>query len=198
MAPAPYPRARENEIVIRNRAVAINPLDWIKQSIGDLIFSWIRYPFVLGADCAGEVVEVGDSVTRFAVGDRVLGHAVGTDRKRNSAAEGAFQHYTVVLAHLAAPVPDSLSYEDAAVLPLALSTAACGLFQQDQLGLQHPSVTPKPTGQTLLVWGGSTSVGSNYAAAPPPLVVGAGLEQVEAGFDLQQQGVSARKVVVSL
>lgn len=154
MAPAPYPRARENEIVIRNRAVAINPLDWIKQSIGDLIFSWIRYPFVLGADCAGEVVEVGDSVTRFAVGDRVLGHAVGTDRKRNSAAEGAFQHYTVV--------------------------------------------TPKPTGQTLLVWGGSTSVGSNYAAAPPPLVVGAGLEQVEAGFDLQQQGVSARKVVVSL
>ncbi len=59
-------------------------------------------------------------------------------------------------------------------------------------------MTPKPTGQTLLVWGGSTSVGSNYAAAPPPLVVGAGLEQVEAGFDLQQQGVSARKVVVSL
>lgn len=54
-----------------------------------------------------------------------------------------------------------MAYEDAAVLPLALSTAACGLFQKDQLGLEYPSATAKPTGKTLLVWGGSTSVGSN-------------------------------------
>ncbi|KAL2012852.1 hypothetical protein VTN00DRAFT_377 [Thermoascus crustaceus] len=36
-----------------------------------------------------------------------------------------------------------------------------GLFQKDYLGLQHPTVPPEPTGKTLLVWGGSSSVGSN-------------------------------------
>ncbi len=65
-----------------------------------------------------------------------------------------------------------MSYENASVLPLGLSTAACGLFQEDQLALQYPSMSPKPTGKTLLVWGGSTSVGSNAIQ----LAVAAGYE----------------------
>ena len=67
-----------------------------------------------------------------------------------------------------------MSYESAAVLPLALSTAACGLFQKDQLALQYPSVRSKPTGKTLLIWGGSTSVGSNAIQ----LAVAAGYEVI--------------------
>jgi len=171
---APYTPPRENEIVVKNHAVSINPLDWMKQVTGNLIFSWIKYPFILGEDLAGDVVEVGKAVTRFKVGDRVLAQAVGTDKKHNSSAEGAFQDYTVVLAHMAAPIPDTLPYENAAVLPLALSTAACGLFQRDHLALQHPSATPRPTGKTLLVWGGSTSVGSNAIQ----LAVAAGYEVI--------------------
>ena len=159
--PAPYTAPGDHEIVVRNHAVAINPLEWIIQSVGGVVYPWIRYPFVLGSDLAGEVVEVGSGVTRFRVGDRVLGHAVGSDRDSNSSARGAFQHHTVVLEQLAAPIPDTMAYEDAAVLPLGLSTAACGLFQTDQLALNHPSASPSPTGQTLVVWGGSTSVGSN-------------------------------------
>jgi len=134
--PAPYTPPREDEIVIKNHAVAINPVDWIKQ------VRWITYPFVLGSDLAGEVVEVGNAVTRFTVGDRVLGHAVGMDKDRNSSAEGAFQDYTVVLARMASPIPSTMAYENAAVLPLALSTAACGLFQTDHLALRHPSAMP--------------------------------------------------------
>ena len=171
---APYPHPREGEIVIKNHAVAINPIDWIIQVAGSIVFSWIKYPFVLGSDLAGEVIEVGKGVTRFSVGDRVLGHAVGTDKKRNSSAEGSFQEYTVLLAHMAAPIPDTLSYEEATVLPLALSTAACGLFQKDHLALQYPTVTPKPTGKTLLIWGGSTSVGNNAIQ----LAVAAGYEVI--------------------
>ena len=159
--PAPYTPPRENEIVVKNHAVAINPVDWLTQSIGGLVFPWLNYPFVLGSDVAGEVVEVGASVSRFKVGDRVLGHAVGADKSRNSAAEGGFQDYTVILDHMAAPIPDGMAYENAAVLPLGLSTAACGLFQKDQLALDHPSARPRRTGKTVLVWGGSTSVGSN-------------------------------------
>jgi len=171
---APYTPPRENEIVVKNHAVAINPLDWMIQVAGNIIFRWIKYPFVLGSDLAGEVVEVGSAVTRFKVGDRVLGHAVGTDKDSNTSAEGAFQAYTVLLASMAAPIPRIMSYENAAVLPLALSTAACGLFQKDHLALQYPSATPTPTGETLLVWGGSTSVGSNAIQ----LAVAAGYEVI--------------------
>lgn len=171
---APYTAPRENELVIKNHAVAINPLDWVIQGAGSFLFSWMKMPFVLGSDLAGEVVEVGPGVTRFKVGDRVLAHALGTDKKRNSPAESSFQQYTVVLAHMAAPIPDSLAYESATVLPLALSTAACGLFQKDQLALNYPSAAATPTGKTLLVWGGTTSVGCNAIQ----LAVAAGYEVI--------------------
>jgi NADPH:quinone reductase-like Zn-dependent oxidoreductase len=170
--PAPYTPPGEHEIVIKNGAVAINPADWLKQDMGDFMFSWVKYPFVLGTDVAGEVVEIGSAVTRFKVGDRVVGHAVGVDQKRNSSAEGGFQIHTVLLAHMTSAIPSTLSYESASVLPLGVSTAACGLFQKDHLALQYPSVPPKPTGKTLIVWGGSTSVGSNAIQ----LAVAAGYE----------------------
>jgi NADPH:quinone reductase-like Zn-dependent oxidoreductase len=161
IASASYTEPRSNEIVVRNRAVGINPVDWMIPSIGDLFFPWLKYPFVLGSDVAGEVVEVGCAVSRFRVGDRVLGHAVATQKSRNNPAEGAFQLYTVLLEHMASPIPDTMAYQCAAVLPLGLSTAACGLFQKDQLALQYPAVKARPTGQTVLVWGGSSSVGCN-------------------------------------
>ena len=172
--PAPYTPPGEDQIVIRNYAVAVNPLDWIIQVAGTLAYRWLTYPTVLGSDVAGEVAEVGQAVTRFRAGDRVLGHAVGTDKDSNRAAEGGFQLYTVVLERMACPIPDTMSFEDAAVLPLATSTASCALFQADQLGLRLPSPGPQPAGQTVLVWGGSTSVGSNAIQ----LAVAAGYEVV--------------------
>lgn len=159
--PAPYTSPGEHQIVIRNHAVAVNPIDWIIQCTGKRLFSWIKYPYVLGSDVAGEVIEVGSAVTRFKIGDRVVGHALGADKTRNNVAEAAFQQYTVLLDHMAAAIPDTMSYEAACVMPLALSTAACGLFQKDHLALAYPSRIPKQTGETLLVWGGSTSVGGN-------------------------------------
>jgi NADPH:quinone reductase-like Zn-dependent oxidoreductase len=161
IGPAAYPAARANEIVVRVRAMAVNPFDRAIQTIGDIITPWITYPFVVGSDIAGEVVEIGSLVTRLAVGDRVVGYAAGSDKRRNRAAEGAFQTYVVLLAHMAAPIPDTMAFEDAAVLPLGISTAACGLFQKNFLAMTAPSAAPTPAGKTLLVWGGSTSVGSN-------------------------------------
>jgi NADPH:quinone reductase-like Zn-dependent oxidoreductase len=157
---APYTAPRADEIVIRVRAVAVNPMDRLQQSMGDIFTPWTTYPFVVGSDVAGEVVEVGTGVTRFAVGDRVVGYAAGSDKLRNRAAEGGFQHFVVLLAHMASPIPDAMPFEDAAVLPLGLSTAACGMFQKDFLAMDTP-VAAMHSGKTLLVWGGSTSVGSN-------------------------------------
>jgi len=158
---APYPRPKTGQIVVAAAALSANPIDWILQVVGSVIFPWLRYPVILGSDVAGEVVAVGPAVTRFAVGDRVLGHAVGQDKSVNDAAEGAFQNYVVLRDHMASPLPADMRYETGVVLPLALSTAACGLFQDDQLALAPPRQDAKSNGQTVLVWGGATSVGSN-------------------------------------
>src|ERR1700753_1656702 len=84
---APYTNPSENEVVVRNGAVAINPVDWIKQDSGDAFAGHVQYPFVEGSDVSGEVVQVGPGVTRFKVGDRVLGHAVGMNKLSNRSAE---------------------------------------------------------------------------------------------------------------
>jgi hypothetical protein len=119
------------------------------------------FPAIIGGDVAGEVVEAGPGVTRLQPGDRVLGMADGLERSRNDAAEGAFQKYTVLMQNLVSPIPNELSFEQAAVLPLTLSAAATGLFQRDHLALPLPAIDAPDRHQTVLVWGGSTHVGSN-------------------------------------
>ena len=156
-----YPEPSDREIVVRTHAVAVNPVDWMIQGAGNVLYPWVKYPFVIGTDVAGEVVQIGARVTRFSVGDRVVALAVGTDRDVNRSSQGAFQQYTVVREGLASPIPDTVPYANAAVLPLGISTAACALFQSNQLALNPPTLNPLPAGKTLLVWGGSSSVGSN-------------------------------------
>lgn len=159
---APYPKPGPGEVVVRNRAIAINPIDWIQQDQGTAFaFGWIKYPFIFGNDVAGEVVETGDQVTRLKIGDRVTGQAYAVDKNFANSAYGAFQLYTVLLERNTAPIPDKMSFEEASVLPLALTTAAAGLFEKDQLRLQYPGPESKSTGKTVLIWGGSTSVGCN-------------------------------------
>ena len=80
--------------------------------------------------------------------------------KTKNPAHGGFQLYTVALEALTSAIPDSLTFEQAAVLPLAISTAASGLFQKDHLALPLPSSNRKSTDKTLLVWGGASSVGA--------------------------------------
>ena len=133
---------------------------------------WLKFPAVLGEDLAGEVAEVGPGATRFKVGDRVVAFAAGGNENRNRNAEGAFQLYVVVADYMASPIPDSMTFETASVLPLGLCTAACGLFQKDFLALQHPSADAKPTGKTVVITGGATSVGCNAIQ----LAVNAGYE----------------------
>ncbi|THX09311.1 zinc-binding dehydrogenase [Aureobasidium pullulans] len=136
----------------------------------------VKLPFVFGDDCAGTIVEVGQGVTTLKPGDRVLGLAVSFDKRSNKASEGAFQNYTVLRTNLTSKIPDWMSFESASVLPLGLATAACGLFLKDFLGLQLPTAPKpqKPTGETVIIWGGSTSVGCNAIQ----LAVAAGYEVI--------------------
>lgn len=172
--PSKYTSPGKYEVVIRNAAVAINPYDWIIQEANNLVVPWVKLPVILGTDVAGEVVEVGQGVTRFKVGDRVVAFALGLAKEVNKISEGGFQEYTVVRSDTTTILPDSMSFETASVMPLGLSTAACALFQKDFLALPHPTTTPEPTGKTVLIWGGSTSVGCNAIQ----LAVAAGCEVI--------------------
>lgn len=170
--PSPVPTPGPGQVVVEVRAVAVNPLDAIVQSNGRLMYRWLDYPVVLGEDVAGTVVAVGEGAPRFAVGDRVVAYATGLEKGRDHVSGGGFQHLVAVDEALAAPLPDEVAFEDAVVLPLALSTAAAALFEQSQLGLDHtrldhaapdPETTVgAPRGdEIVVVWGGTTSVGSN-------------------------------------
>jgi NADPH:quinone reductase-like Zn-dependent oxidoreductase len=161
VGPSTYTSPHSDEVVVRTRAVAVNFVDGIPGFAYRVVLPWLRFPAVIGSDVAGEIVEVGAGVNHLKVGDRVVAHAVGSEKSRNTPAEGAFQEYVVLMAHMVAPIPDSLSFEQAAVLPLALSTASCGLFQKDQLALALPTANPLDRKETVVVWGGSTSVGIN-------------------------------------
>ncbi len=76
---------------------------------------------------------------------------------------------------MASEIPDDIAFEKAAVIPVGLSTAASGMFQQEYLKLQFPTEPGREeTGKTVLIWGGASSVGSNAIQ----LAVAAGYEVI--------------------
>lgn len=153
IGPISTPSPGAGEILMRNKALAINPIDWKQQTFGFYIDA---FPAILGTDSSGVIAAVGEGVTKFKVGQRVIGHGITLATKNN--ANGAFQEYTLCPEGAVAPIPDSLTFEEASVLPLAVSTAAAGLFEKNHLGLQYPSTPGDRSGKTILVWGGSSRV----------------------------------------
>lgn len=105
-------------------------------------------------------------------------------------AQGGFQLYTSLRADLISRIPDSLSYTSAAVLPLAISTAAACLFKKETLALPLPKssdANPPASGKSVLVWGGSSSVG----ATAIQLAAGAGHKVVSVASKRNIEGVKA-------
>ena len=114
----PAPRPGRGEVLVRVRAAALNPKDVLVRS-GK--FRWLtgkRFPLPFGHDWAGEVAETGHGDVPFAVGDRVFGCWNEARIRRGSLAQ-----YAVSAVDACGPMPASLSFEDAASLPLAGQTA---------------------------------------------------------------------------
>jgi len=157
---APYTSPSANELVIKTKAIALNPADVHVQKLGILLKD---YPAILGCDVAGEVVEIHPSLADvYNIGDRVAGSASCLRTRDGVYCYSAFQEYIVLKLPFIAKIPKEVAYEDAAVLPLGINTAASCLFMDKTLGLNAPSIDGTKTGQgkTLLIWGASSSVGS--------------------------------------
>jgi NADPH:quinone reductase-like Zn-dependent oxidoreductase len=138
----PDPKPGAGELLVRVRAAGVNPVDW-KIRRGDLrMFLWISFPYTPGGDVAGEVVEVGAGVSRFKPGDPVVAFV---DVKHG----GGYAEIAVVKESAAARKPESLSFFEAASLPIAACTALQSLRDLGKL----------QKGGVALINGGSGGVG---------------------------------------
>jgi NADPH:quinone reductase-like Zn-dependent oxidoreductase len=112
----------------------------------------LPYPFILGNGVAGIVEEVGQGVSKFKKGDRVVLDTPSYNMKRSRF--GGWQNYVVGMQLTAAKIADETSFEDAAAIPYALLTAVAGL--RLKLGMEKPGANKKGK---VLIWGASGSVG---------------------------------------
>ena len=138
------PTVDDDRVLLRVTAASINPLDWhfvrgtpylVRMQGG------LRNPkrTIPGADVAGVVEEVGDSVTRFQPGDEVFGEGYGTCCEFVSISENGLSLK-----------PQNVTFEQAAAVPIAAQTALQGLRDKGQVR----------TGQHVLVNGASGGVGT--------------------------------------
>jgi NADPH:quinone reductase-like Zn-dependent oxidoreductase len=137
------PIPADNQVLIRVRAAAVNPLDRMMRGKPYLmrIMTGLRRPkdIRLGRDVAGEVTAIGRNVTRFKPGDAVFGVCAG-----------AYAEYACASETKLALKPDNVTFEQAAAVPVAALTALQGLRDKGEL----------QPGQHVLINGASGGVGT--------------------------------------
>ena len=140
------PTPKDNEALIKIFAASVNPLDLfhMRGAPWNRGIPGLRTPKqpVIGSDIAGRVEAVGRDVKQFHPGDAVFGVT--------GFAGGGFAEFMCAPEAKLAPKPTNLSFEEAAAVGLAASTAWGGLFDLGQL----------EAGERVLIWAGSSGVGA--------------------------------------
>ncbi|MFC6670647.1 NADP-dependent oxidoreductase [Marinobacterium aestuariivivens] len=139
----PTPTIRDNEVLVRNRAAGVNPIDWKTCSGGGAAAFIGKLPFIPGWEFAGTVEMVGAGVEDYQIGDRVFGFI------RFPEAAGCYAEYVAAPVAQIAHKPDELSFSQAGGLGLAGLTAWQALHDKGQL----------QAGQKVLVLAAAGGVG---------------------------------------
>ena len=137
----PVPPVDAGSVLIRIEIAGVGIWDEMERE-GDLVYNEVHFPRVLGGECAGTIVAIGDNVERFAVGDRVYAQSFMNDKG------GSYAEYVVVSSETVALMPDGLDIVMAGGLPIAGITALSNLQ-----ALETGNET------TLMLWGASGGVG---------------------------------------
>ena len=140
----PQPSPADSEVLIRLHAASVNPLDFHQMRGHVRLVTGLRGPKqpILGCDIAGRVEAVGANVKVFRPGDEVFGVS--------GLAGGGFAEYVCVCDEKFALKPSNISFEDAAAVPIAGTTALQGLRDKGRI----------QPGQRVLVDGASGGVGT--------------------------------------
>jgi NADPH:quinone reductase-like Zn-dependent oxidoreductase len=140
---APRPEPKEDQILVRVIAAAVNPVDGMIRSGKFANYFHTTFPLIPGYDISGVVEKTGPKITKFKAGDPVYAY-IGLKEG------GGYAEYAVATEKEAAPKPKSLTFGEAAAVPLAAETAWQALIDTAKLS----------AGQTVLIHGGSGGVGS--------------------------------------
>lgn len=143
----PVPEVKEDQVLIKVVAAALNPVD-SKRQLGYLKATDSPLPTVPGYDVAGVVVKVGSQVKKFKEGDEVYGD-LNEKALDHPTRYGSLAEYTAADEKVLALKPKNLSFAEAASLPLAIETAYEGLVR-----------TGFSAGKSILVLGGAGGVGT--------------------------------------
>jgi len=145
MQSLPVPEAGPDEILIRVESAGVAEWDPFEREGGfaGMFGTKPKFPYVLGTDGAGTVVDVGSNVTRFKEGDRVFAMSVAGPKG------GFYAQFAAVKADNAAHIPNKLSIEQAGAMAADAITGLRGL--DDVLGL-------KP-GESVMIFGASGGIG---------------------------------------
>jgi alcohol dehydrogenase len=145
----PVPQASEGHVVVRVRASSFNYHDVF--TVRGMPGIKVPLPIVIGLDMAGEVAEIGPGVEGWKIGDRVLVNPL--NKKKGLMGEmldGGMEEYCRVAADQLIRMPNSVSFEDAASLPVAYGTA-------HRMLITHKTVKK---GDRVLILGASGGVGT--------------------------------------
>lgn len=136
------PSPEAGEVLVKVCTAAVNPLDnMVIRGDVKLIVPY-KLPLIMGNEFAGIVEKVGASVTKFKAGDRVYG-------RMPLAKIGAFAEYAAVAENAPAIIPDYLSFDEAATVPLTALTA-----------MQAFEIMKPRSGETIFISGGTGSLGA--------------------------------------
>lgn len=146
----PIPKLGDYDILVNNKAIGLNPIDWKGKKYG---FGIYHFPWINGRESSGVIVETGKNVDEFEVGDRVMISSTSYRDNRTS----TFQQYTAIDSRLVWKLPNSFSFEDGATVGVGLVTAGVLLYNSFEIDLNEKKEGNKKA--TLLLWGGATVVG---------------------------------------
>ncbi len=141
----PKPEVGEAEVLVKIKAIGVNPVDWKIRQGGLVKRIPHQLPIILGWDMAGEVETVGFSARRFQVGDQVYGYC-----RRPIVQHGTYAEYIALPESYITRKPQNMPYEQAASVPLAALTAYQSIY--GAVNIQQ--------GETILILGASGGVGS--------------------------------------
>lgn len=123
----PKPSIQANQVLVKVKAVSINPLDW-KIRKGEMkLMSGSKFPKHIGIDFAGIIEEAGTSVINFKKGDEVFGQV------KNNMKDGALGEYVVVPSTLIWKKPVSIDFAQAASIPTVGFAAAMALQKMGKI-----------------------------------------------------------------
>jgi NADPH:quinone reductase-like Zn-dependent oxidoreductase len=161
----PEPEIKPNEVLVKIKATTINRADIvIRNGYPGLK---LKFPHILGGDIAGVIEKTGSSVTGFKTGDRIVSWPLAVEAddtwvRKGKASQspswkyfgmhinGSYAEYAAVPESSLIMLPDNLSFEEAACLPVAGLTAYHAVVTIGELQL----------GDTFFIWGGTSGLGN--------------------------------------